>query len=115
MKFRVWDIENKQYLHTSYAVFMALCEPEKYVLECGFTTTIRGEDVTIFEGDVFCTKYNISKKVVRFSDKRGCFEICSIDKADRSFVNDWSGISPGWLDELFDKVVGNVREGIKDV
>lgn len=115
MKFRVWDVENKQYLHTSYAVFMALCEPEGYVLEYGFTTSVQGEEVTLFDGDVFCVNYKGNKKVVRFNNQLGCFEICAPELINSKYVNNWSGISDGWLNELFDKIIGNIWEGIKDV
>ena len=97
MKFRVWDIENKKYLYTPQAVFDALVYPDKYVLEHGFTASIRGEDITIFEGDIFCTNHKSNKKVVRFNNQLGCFEICAPELIDSKYVNNWSGISDGWV------------------
>lgn len=115
MKFRVWDVENKKYLYTPQSVFDALVYQGKYVLECGFTANIRGEDVTIFEGDIFGVKHTKNKRVVRFNNQRGCFEISTIDQVTKDIVGDWQSLSPWWTDELFDKIVGNIREGVKDV
>lgn len=82
-------------------------------MEHGFTASIRGEEVTLFEGDIFCVKHTKNKRVVRFNNQRGCFEVCTIDQI--TFIDDWQSLSPWWTNELFDKIVGNIREGVKDV
>lgn len=80
MKFRVWDIENKKYLYTPQAVFDALVYPDKYVLEYGFIASIRGEDVTLFEGDIF--KSGNETRLVTFNCSLGCFQHCNSKTLD---------------------------------
>jgi hypothetical protein len=116
MNFRVWDIENKKYLYTPQAVSYALVYLDKYVLECGFTTSVRGEEVTLFEGDICEVDNKTGLRLITFNCSLGCFEHCSSNYLDSVSLKDmFSSHFTNEVIQWFDKVVGNVREGVKDV